>query len=80
MNARNAGIFSAKLSQYAAVLAGGAVIGYIVPGIAFTCGASSATMYYWSSLASQGSSNGRGCIAYYLGAPSYAQLDHVGLR
>lgn len=79
MDANNAGIFSAKLGQYAALLAGGAAIGFMIPGVSFVCGASSATIYYWSSVASEGS-YGSGCIAYYLGSPSSAQLDHVGLR
>ncbi|WP_058953674.1 hypothetical protein [Clostridium tyrobutyricum] len=80
MNASNSGIFSAKLAQYSAVLAAGGVVGSVIPGVSFVCGASSATMAYWSALASQGASNGRGSIAYYLGDPSWAQLTHVTVR
>ncbi|WP_368491127.1 hypothetical protein [Clostridium sp. BJN0013] len=80
MNGTNSGIFSAKLAQYSAVLAAGGVVGSVIPGVAFVCGASSATMAYWSAVAAEGAASGRGSIAYYLGDPSWAQLTHVDAR
>lgn len=80
MNATNSGIFSAKFAQYSAVLAAGGVVGSVIPGVSFVCGASSATMAYWSAVAAEGAANGRGSIAYYLGDPSWAQLTHVDAR
>ncbi|GIM29855.1 hypothetical protein CPJCM30710_25210 [Clostridium polyendosporum] len=82
MNAYNAGIFSAKLSQYASVLAGGAAVAGLFSGGggAFVLGCSSATIYYWSSVAAEGAANGRGAITYYFGSPSWAQLYKVWAR
>lgn len=80
MNARNAGIFAAGMGEISGKLAGGAAIGGAIPGVSFVLGASAALISVWSSRASAGNSNGRGCIAYFMGDPSWAQLYNVTTR
>jgi hypothetical protein len=77
MDAYNSNIFAALLTQDAGLLAGGAAIGFLIPGVTVVCSALSATLAYWSGEAWLGNADGRGCIAYFFGDPSWAQLYSV---
>lgn len=77
MDAYNSSLFGAELARDAALLAMGAAIGGAIPGVTFVCGSSAAIIGYWGSIASQGGTNGRGSIAFFMGDPSWAQIYSV---